>query len=154
MTNPYVEIVKRIQPSGVDFVEFFAKDAEGLVSEEDGVLFDDDFEVRFISEYPAQGELESRGAAGLAEAWRNWLEPWRSYWLELEEVIDAGDNIVTFVRIEGRTRRDDVLVQHSPAAVWRFNDEGRIIALHFHLDRAEALEAAGLPSEEFAEKSE
>lgn len=155
MSSPYVEMVKRVQPTGVDFVEYFAKGAEGLVSEEDGVLFDDDFEVRFISQYTSgPTELDTKGADGLAAAWREWLIPFKSYRLELEDVIDAGDNVVTFVRVDARTERDDVLVQHSPAAVWRFSNEGKLVALHFYLDRAEALEAAGLPSEEFAEKTE
>lgn len=156
MSREYVEMVKRIQPSRVDLVELFADDGEGLgVSEEDQERFADDFEVRFISEYTTgPTEFDARGADGLAATWQNWLTPFKTYRIELEEVIDAGDNVVTFVRVEARTERDDVLMHHAPAAVWRFSDEGKMVALHFYLDRAEALEAVGLPAEEFAHKTE
>jgi ketosteroid isomerase-like protein len=155
MSNPYVELVKRFQPSGEDLVEVFSGDVSGFVSEEDAQYFADDFEVRWISEYTTgPSEFDARGPEGLAATWQEWLTPFKSYRLELEEVIDAVDNVVVFVRVEARTERDNVLVQHAPAAIWRFNDEGRIVAIHFYLDRAEALEAAGLPSEEFAQKTE
>jgi ketosteroid isomerase-like protein len=155
MSRENVELVKRVQPSGVDLVELFADDSEGLaVSGEDEARFDDDFEVRFISEYTSgPTELEGQGAEGLAAAWQEWLTPFKSYRLELEEVIDAGENVVTFVRIDARTERDDVLMRHEPAAIWRFR-EGKLVGLHFYLDRAEALEAAGLPTEQFVQKSE
>jgi ketosteroid isomerase-like protein len=156
MSRQNVELVKRVQPTGVDFVELFADGGEGLgLSEEDEERFHDDFEVRFISEYTSgPSELDAAGAEGLAGGWQQWLTPFKSYWLELEQVIDAGRDVVTFVRVEAQTERDGVVMKHAPAAIWRFDDEGKVVALHFYLDRAEALEAAGLPSEATAHESE
>jgi ketosteroid isomerase-like protein len=154
MSRENMELVKRIQPSGEDLVQFFAKDAEGLISEADGARFDDDFEVRFISEQGMSGELDSSGAEGLGAMWREWLTPFKSYRLDVDEIIDAGRDVITFVRVEAQTERDGVVMRHAPASIWKFNDEGKIVALHFYLDRAEALEAAGLPSEAIAHESE
>lgn len=154
MSRENVEFVKRLQPSGVDLVQFFAEDAEGLVSEEDAAFFSDDFEVRFIYERGMTGELEGQGADGLAKAWREWLTPFHSYQLDVEEMFDAGNDVVTFVRVEAQTERDAVVMKHSPAAVWRFDDEGKIVALHFYLDRGEALEAAGLSTDAITHESE
>jgi ketosteroid isomerase-like protein len=154
MSSENVELVRRIQPSGKDLVQLFAEDTEGLVSEEDGAKFADDFEVRFISEHGMSGELDSSGAEGLGAMWREWLTPFKSYQLEVEEIIDAGGDVITFVQVEAETERDGVVMRHAPASIWKFNDEGKIVALHFYLDRAEALAAAGLPAEEFAHKTE
>jgi ketosteroid isomerase-like protein len=153
MSRENLEFVKRVQPSGEDLVEFFSEGAEELISEEDQEYFADDFEVRFIYERGMSGEFDTEGPDGLAAMWREWLTPFKTYRLDVEEVIDAGENVVAFVRVEARTGRDDVLVQHAPAAIWRFR-EGKVVALHFYLDRTEALEAAGLPAEEFAARTE
>jgi ketosteroid isomerase-like protein len=154
MSSENVELVRRIQPSGKDLVLLFADDTEGLVSEEDGAKFADDFEVRFISEHGMSGELDSSGADGLGAMWREWLTPFKSYRLEVEEIIDAGRDVITFVQVEAETERDGVVMRHAPASIWKFDEKGKIVALHFYLDRAEALEAAGLRSEEFAHKTE
>jgi ketosteroid isomerase-like protein len=151
MSSERVELVKRLQPDGLDLAQVFSEGVE-LVSEDEAALFDDAFEVRFINRGSESDELLGRGPDGLVAAWRDWLTPWRSYRLDVEEIIDAGDNVVTFVHVEAQTERDGVAVQHSPAAIWRFRG-GKVVAIHFYLDRAEALEAAGLPSEEFAQKS-
>jgi ketosteroid isomerase-like protein len=89
----------------------------------------------------------------MRNAWREWLTPWKSYRLDAERIIDAGEDVVVFARVEAQTERDGVAVQHSPAAIWKFR-QGKIVAIHFYLDRAEALEAAGVSTEEMAAKSE
>jgi ketosteroid isomerase-like protein len=152
MSRENVDLVKGLQPDGVDMVELVSVPDE-VVNEERTEFFTDDFEVRFIAEKYGRGELEAQGGDGLLAMWREWLTAWESYQLDVEEVIDAGDNVVVFAHVKARTKRDGVPMEHSPAAVWRFR-EGKIAAVHFYLDRAEALEAAGLPSEEFAQKSE
>jgi len=145
MSREKVDLVRRIQPSGEDLVQFFAQEAESRIDEEDAGFFSDDFEVSFVYSGGMTGELDARGADGLTKAWREWLSPFHSYRLDLEEIIDAGDDVVTFVQVEAQTERDGVVMKHAPAAIWKFSDEGKIVALHFYLDRGEALEAVGLP---------
>jgi ketosteroid isomerase-like protein len=144
MSQENVELVKRFQPSGLDLVEVFSAGADQPVSGEASNFFTDDFEVAFIAKAAGGGQnIQARGADGLAAMWREWLTPWRSYQLDVEEFIDAGDAVVVFARVQAQTERDGVLVQHSPAAIWRIR-EGKIAAIHFYLERGEALEAAGL----------
>ena len=64
----------------------------------------------------------------------------------MDDLLDAGDNVVALVHITGRTARDDVQVEHTAAAVWWFQ-EGRIVKLHFYLEREDALRAAGLANQ-------
>lgn len=139
-----MELVRRLQPDGLDLVQAFSASIDELVSEDDAGLFTDDLKVRFISD--TAGDLAvvpAPGSSGLAAMWREWLTPWDSYRLDVEDLIDAGDAIVVFARVQARTKHDGVLVQHSPAAIWRIR-EGKIAAIHFYLEREEALEAVGL----------
>jgi ketosteroid isomerase-like protein len=143
MSRQNVELVKRLQPTGVDLVEVFSAGADQLVGGDAAELFTDDFDVAVIVG-SAGGQLrQSGGPEGLTAIWRDWLTPWRSYRLDVEEFIDAGDAIVVFARVQARTERDGVLVQHSPAAVWRIR-KGKVAAIHFYLEREEALAAVGL----------
>jgi ketosteroid isomerase-like protein len=87
--------------------------------------------------------LVYHGLAGFARGWREWLEAWTSYRIEVEDFIDAGDKVVSLVRVAARTARDDVLMHHTPGAVWTIRD-GKVASIHFYLDRSEALEAAGV----------
>lgn len=151
MSEQNVEIVRRAQPSGVDMVRLFrgsnAPDpaATPATAGIDVTVFEDDFEVEFISAVAGSLRPPARGPEGLAEAWRDWLEAWESYYVELEEIIDAGgDEVVSLVRVRAQTTRDAVAVEHESASVWSVR-EGRIARVRFYLEREQALEAAGLP---------
>src|SRR6476469_3303379 len=135
MSQENVEIVRALQPSGVDL--------EAVTSVEQPVfggipdsLFDEDFRSSFTAE-KSQAKLGPfYGVEGLATAWRDWLEPWERYEITAEKFIDVGDCVVAFVRIRGRTRRDAVDVEHTPAAVWTLH-KGKVRAIDFYLDRGE-----------------
>jgi ketosteroid isomerase-like protein len=152
MSRENVELVRNLQPDGLDLVEAFAAGASEMMDEDQRARFADDFEVHFASEMLAKvAKVDARGPEGLTAMWRDWLTPWKYYRLDVEDIIDAGDDVVVFVRVQARTERDDVLVQHAPAAIWSIR-EGQVAGITFYLDRAEALQAAGL-SEELARKS-
>ncbi len=86
-------------------------------------VFEDDFEVELISETAGSLRPASRGPEGFAEAWRDWLEAWESYYIELEEVIDAGDEVVSLVCVRAQTTRDAVAVEDQSAAVWLVQED-------------------------------
>ncbi len=137
-----VELVQSIWPREADMVELVAAMPEFVDARPE--VFDPDVEVRFYPDEPAEfGALS--GVEGLTTAWREWLEPWESYRYVVEDYVDAGDGtVVVLVHVRARTRRDGVLVEHSPAALCRVRD-GRLAQVGFYLDRAEALAAAGEP---------
>ena|SRR5215208_2284980 len=144
MSQENVEIVKRFQPSGLDLVEVFSAGADWpLVSGDAAELFTGDFEVAFISSAITGQRLKGHGQDGFKAMWSEWLTPFRSYRLDAEKLIDAGDAVVVLARVRAWTEHDGVLVEHSPAAIWKMR-EGKIAAIHHYLDRDEALEAAGL----------
>jgi ketosteroid isomerase-like protein len=147
MSRENVELVKALQPVDNDLVELFtvenALDTPMLSASPDS--FEDDFEVTFISGEPGV-EIQRRGPEGLVDAWREWLAPWASYRMTLEDVLDAGDNVVVLVHVEGRTAHDDVLMTHDAAAVWSIR-RGKITRIGFYLHREHALKAVGLPEQ-------
>jgi ketosteroid isomerase-like protein len=145
MSQENVELVKRLQPDGLDLVQVFSRSLTELVSEDDAELFIDGFEVRVVLD--ELGNVARRGPEGLTAMWRDWLSPWDSFRLDVEEFIDAGDAVVVFARVLSRTKHDGVLMEHSPAAIWWIL-EGKVAAIHFFLDRAAALEAVGLPGQD------
>jgi ketosteroid isomerase-like protein len=145
MSSENVELVKRLQPSCVDLVERLssADTAEAFLGADvDAETFAEDLEVEWIAAHSAEG-LHYRGGSGMLEGWRDWLTPWASYRIESREFIDAGDQVVVFVHIRARTSRDDVIVEHSPAAIWTI-ENGRVVRIRFFLERDEALKAVGL----------
>ena len=141
VTDENVEIVKRLQPSGIDMVAAAhgGPDAEPF-ADIPAPAFAEDFETVFFG---AGLRGSYRGVEGLLAGWRDWLVAWERYYLEAEEFIGAGDRVVVFVRARGRTSRDGVEMEHAPAAVWTVRD-GLVRRIEFHIDRDEALAAAGL----------
>jgi ketosteroid isomerase-like protein len=146
MSQQNVELVKRALPSGVDMVELFRASPSGdpAAADIDVTVFASDFETELISSQ-AGGSIEpaAAGPEGLAEAWRDWLEPWETYWIETERLIDAGDEVIQLVRVRAQTTRDSVAVEHRPAAVWTVRKD-KVVRVRFYLDRAEAFEATGV----------
>jgi ketosteroid isomerase-like protein len=144
MSRENVEIVKRVQASGIDMVDLFRSSTVPDFFEIgiDLTLFESDFETQFI----ARGGTiapSTQGLEGFAEAWGDWLEPWEIYFIEVEEFIDAGDEVVSLVRVHAQTARDEVPIEHRPAALWSVR-AGRIARVRFYLERERALAAAGL----------
>jgi ketosteroid isomerase-like protein len=136
-----VEIVRRLQPSpDTDLVALFLDDAAfGALAP----FFHDDCEIVAPSEIRG-GESEPRiGLEGLRAAWLDWLDPWESYRVEIEDVIDAGEHVVVLPRDYGRRAGMDVEVGVLGGTVWTVRN-GKIARVAFYLHRSEALEAAGL----------
>jgi ketosteroid isomerase-like protein len=68
---------------------------------------------------------------------------WDDFEAEAEEIIDAGDSVVTAVRISGRGRGSGVDVEMRVFNVWAFR-EGRVLRLTGgYRDRSEAMSDAG-----------
>jgi ketosteroid isomerase-like protein len=87
--------------------------------------------------------VEYRGVAGLIEGWRDWLSPYESFRLEVEELIESDEALVTCVRQFGTPVGGGPELDAAGAAVWWLRD-GRLVRVEFNLDREAALRSAGL----------
>jgi hypothetical protein len=85
------------------------------------------------------------GVDGFKEAWEDWISPYESFRVVLDEVIPLEDKLVFTVRQIVTTRHSSVEVETPSATVWWIED-GLIRQAAFYLDRRAALEAAGLTS--------
>jgi ketosteroid isomerase-like protein len=74
---------------------------------------------------------------------RDWCGVWDDWRLEVEQLLDAGDHVVTFFHQTGRGRESGIDIDQRAAFVSRTRD-GQIIEVTSYSDRALALKAAGL----------
>jgi hypothetical protein len=121
MSQENVEVVRRLYPGSVDLVATLA-DPERFEA------------VRVAWEPLMLRDFETVTVAGQVPLTRS---------LDIEEVFDAGDQVVTIVRQHGKARHGGPEVEMRFAQVWTFRD-GLGARMEMCADRDEALEAAGL----------
>ena len=93
---------------------------------------------------PEAGEFSGRTA--VIGWWTDFVASFEDYWVELGELVDAGDWVVVTNRSGGRGRESGALVERDWVTSYKWRD-GRIVRIEFHADveRAmKAVEAAGL----------
>jgi ketosteroid isomerase-like protein len=148
MSQENVEIVRSLQPSPeTDLVALFRDDesASALIQAV-APFFHEDCEMVAPTFVAGEG-VRFVGLEGLRAGWLDWLEPWESYRVEIEDVIDAGDDVVVLPRDYGRRAGMAVEVSVIGAAVWTVR-EGKVARVAFYLNRSEALEAVGLSEQD------
>jgi ketosteroid isomerase-like protein len=84
------------------------------------------------------------GLDRVAEYTRAFLEPWSEITIEAEEIVEAGDSVLVAVRQRGVGGESGATTEFRYFHVWSFRG-GKVIRLDNIRERAEALEAAGLP---------
>jgi ketosteroid isomerase-like protein len=83
---------------------------------------------------------------GIEAALRNrsqWFDTWGEHRLDLEDVIEHGNNVVASVHITARGEASGVEVDVRFHAHFKVRD-GKVVYIFDHEDKAAALEAAGL----------
>ncbi len=100
-----------------------------------------DFSRRLVEPVVLRGRDEALASflSQGREAWDDW-PAW-----EPQELIDADDKVVAFIRTSARGKGSGAEVEAHIWNLWTFR-EGKVVELkYFGDDRAAALEAAGLP---------
>jgi hypothetical protein len=84
------------------------------------------------------------GHEGVRNWFRSWDEEFEDLRYEIEELIDAGDQVISVSTWRGRGRASGVEVEWKHhAGIWTIHD-GKIVRVVWFRTRVEALEAAGL----------
>jgi ketosteroid isomerase-like protein len=103
---------------------------------------DEDIEWRAADAIPDQDSYFGRD--GVRAFWTAWTDNFESFRLEVEELIDAGQDVVVLARIRGQGIASGVEVRsNSIAQVARVRDR-KILRWEIYDSAHEALEAAGL----------
>jgi ketosteroid isomerase-like protein len=139
MSQDNVALVRGLQPSPHDDLAALVRD-EAQVFEALAPFVHDDF---IVGGDVGGAYDEGQGLAELKTAWADWLEPWETYRVEIDDAIDLGDDVVVLTRDYGRRAGMDMEVSVLGAAIWTVR-EGKIARIRFFTDRAAGLRAAGL----------
>jgi ketosteroid isomerase-like protein len=89
------------------------------------------------------GDTVYRGHEGIRNWVRDRYEAWETIEDEYQELIDAGECVVSFVITRARGRSSGAETELRHYGVWTLRD-GRIIRVAWFYSRGDALEAAGL----------
>jgi ketosteroid isomerase-like protein len=128
MSQENMELVR----NGID--AWMAGDAAAVFA-----LWDEKIEWIAPPEDPDQPVVVGNAAA--AEAMAQWMSTWEAYRYELDEIIDAGDNIIQAGRQVMAARGAEV--SSDIFFVWTIRD-GRAVRLRMFYARDQALKAVGL----------
>ena len=85
----------------------------------------------------------SHGLDGAMRIRAAWLGAWAEHRLEIEDMLDGGDDIVATVHLIGRGRGSGVEVDVRLYGHLKVR-EGNVVYIYEHENRADALRAAGL----------
>jgi uncharacterized protein len=130
MSQENVEIVRR----GVDA---FSRAAW----EESVELMAPDVEWHDAPDLP--GARLYQGREGVLARWKDMAEALDDFTVEVEQLFDAGDQVVVFITSRGRGRISGIKVSRKLAQVATVRD-GRVVKIVGYDDRAQALAAAGV----------
>ena len=86
----------------------------------------------------------SYGVVGAMRIRAHWLESWEDQDIELDEFVVANDNVLVTAHVTARGRGSGVEVDVRLHFHFRLRDR-KIVYIYEHVDKAEALRAAGLP---------
>jgi ketosteroid isomerase-like protein len=97
-----------------------------------------------IEWYPIEeNRTPTRGIDAALWNRNQWLDTWEEHDLQVEEVIEHGDDVVAGVHIKARGQGSGVEADVRFFAQFKVRD-GKVAYIYDHEDRAGALEAAGL----------
>ena len=131
MSQENVEIVRRAWEASV------RRENEAALA-----LYDAEVEIDLSGEQRV-GTRAYYGLDGVQEYFRDWLSAFGDVRSEVDEWIDAGDQVIAMVRTYGRGKRSRVPVDMLEAHLWTVRDR-KLRRLQTFATKAEALEAAGL----------
>lgn len=136
MSQENVDVVRRIYAASA------ARDPEKVLSLYDPEVEWDGSRHRWAEVLDA--ETKFRGHEQLRSFFRRYHEMWDTFEYDVEEVIDAGEHIISVVTSRARGRSSGIEVEWAEqVAVWTIRD-GRVVRVVWLPSREEAFEVVGL----------
>jgi ketosteroid isomerase-like protein len=137
MSRENVEIVRRI------YEAVARRDTETILA-----LYDTGVELHFssgtLADHIVGGTLVWTGHDGLRTFDRELREAFESFETTVDELLDAGEHVVTVSRYRGRGRASGVEIDGPPQfLIWSIRG-GKVTRVDWYPSRREALEAVGL----------
>jgi ketosteroid isomerase-like protein len=114
-----------------------------ILSHEAAISLIDPDHVYEDANLPDHAGEEYRGLDGVLRAGERWMEDYEWLVLELEQIIDAGERVVTIHKARLKMRHTGIEFETPLAYVATFRD-GKVVHTQSFLDVEEALKAVGL----------
>jgi ketosteroid isomerase-like protein len=99
------------------------------------------WDMSTFRDWPERNTYE--GVEGMREFIGDWTAAWEDWRLEVEDLADAGDEVVAIVRQSGRSKTTGLPVDMRFAQLWTLSD-GKQTRMRMYADPEEALRAADL----------
>ena len=99
-------------------------------------------DVEFSGAQP-EGQVEARGPAGIAQFMRHFLEDWEDYRVECQDLEELGGGRFLATGTQHGKGKSSAMDITAPVSIAIRFDGSSIKALHFFLDRDDALAALG-----------
>jgi ketosteroid isomerase-like protein len=91
---------------------------------------------------PTEGTY--RGVTGVAEHFVEWMEPWDEHRIEAEEIVQSPDDrVLATIHLTARGETSGMRIDQRFFHVYTLRD-GKVVRMIEFVDRAPAVEAAGL----------
>ena len=137
MSEENVELVRRL-------LDMFAhRDHEGVFAYYDPKIEWDATHLRAAGLDDLAGVYH--GHDGVRTYWRRWLQAWSDLEFEVQDVLDAGDEVVALIRNQRQWgRRSGIAVEMPPYGLVFTIRGGKVVRWRNFRDQESALEAAGL----------
>jgi ketosteroid isomerase-like protein len=136
MSLKNVQVVRRIYEASA------GRDAETVLALYDPEVEWDGSRHRWAE--VMDGEPKWKGHAALRRFFQTYYEMWEGFEFDIEELLDAGENVVSVVTSRARGRSSGVVVEWTEqVAVWTIRD-GRVVRVVWLPSREDALEAVRL----------
>jgi ketosteroid isomerase-like protein len=132
MSQENVELVRR-------FHDHFDRTGEPLWD-----VLDSDIEVH---DYDIPDAGTYQGLAGYSKWLTNWGEVFESFALELERIVDGGDQVVSLFLMRATGRGSGVSIERRDAMVSTIRN-GKVTRVDYYNDQSQALEAVGLSKQD------
>jgi ketosteroid isomerase-like protein len=85
------------------------------------------------------------GHEGVRAYWRRWLSAWSDLDFEIQDVLDAGDDVVALIHKQHQWGKQSGIVTETPPYALLFSFRGgKVIQWRIYPDHESALRAAGL----------
>jgi ketosteroid isomerase-like protein len=103
MSQENVEVVRRWYASAPDLRDTDLQDDRAFADRAFRDYLDERVELRLSERYP-EGEMVFQGREGFAAFLAMLRDTWAEWRFEPERILDAGDRIVVFVRVVGKSQ--------------------------------------------------
>jgi ketosteroid isomerase-like protein len=100
-------------------------------------------EVQLIGGFDGVMGQSFQGEEGVRRFCQEWFTAFKTMTVEVERLLDAGEQILILTRLRATGTESDVPVELLGAAIYSFRDS-KIAGIDFYYDGDQALEAAGL----------